>query len=310
MTDALPPRKRSSTISFKTLVMKKRPCAFCSCRSTASVGRVDDAVRLVEERWEHLNETGEGAWERAIKMLRLHIELTSDVTPAENVRAYLDRASRQAPDDDLVRLGLANLAIREGAYDQAERWLDACRQRRPTDASVWQARLDWGLATGRVDVVNDALEPLAGDRDDSGANFIGYGRGSAHIAAMSASERRELELLIAADPADLDGSRTARPDRAARRAAGSSVGMAAREGTGRTVGRALQAALPAEPARPGCGRDGRPCQTAWPRLRGPGFSHAGNCGKPRAGRSAADKSVELSKRRHSHFNHHSAGVSR
>jgi thioredoxin-like negative regulator of GroEL len=166
------------------------------------VGRVDDAVRLVEARWEHLNKTGEGVWERAIKMLRLHVELTSDVTPAENDRVYLDRAYRQAPDDDLVRLGLANLAVREGAYDQAERWIDACRQRRPTDTSVGQARLNWGLATGRVDVVNDALKSLPATE----ATRARIHRIRAWLCSHRGdvgSERRELELQIAAEPADL-----------------------------------------------------------------------------------------------------------
>ncbi len=165
------------------------------------IGRVDDAVRLVEDRWERLNRTGEGAWDRAIKMLRLHIELTSDAPPTEKVRAYLDRVSRQAPDDDLVRLGLANLAIREGALDQAERWLDLCRRSRPGDASVCQARLSWGLATGRVEVVEDAMKQLPPlelppARIHRVRAWLCARRGDA------ASERRELELLVAAAPGD------------------------------------------------------------------------------------------------------------
>ena len=49
----------------------------------------------------------------------MHIELTFKPNPIENVRAYLDQASKLAPDDDRVWLGRANLAIRTGNYDDA-----------------------------------------------------------------------------------------------------------------------------------------------------------------------------------------------
>jgi len=168
----------------------------------SQLGRLDEAERLIEERWEHLNETGEGASEPAIDLVRMHIELTFKPNPVENVRAYLDQAASLAPDDDRVWLGRANLAIRTGAYDEAERWLDACLRRRPEDVPVWRARLSWGIATNRIDVVQQALKHLPAE--DSTSALVH--RLKAWLAAKRgdvATERRELERLLAEDPADL-----------------------------------------------------------------------------------------------------------
>ena len=86
-------------------------------------GRTVDAGQAIEARWNVLNDRGEGASEKAIDLVRLHIELTSKPLPVEAVRNGLDEAGRLAPDDDRVWLGKANLAIRIGKYDEAERYL-------------------------------------------------------------------------------------------------------------------------------------------------------------------------------------------
>jgi enediyne biosynthesis protein E4 len=168
----------------------------------SQLGRLDEAERLIEERWEHLNETGEGASEPAIDLVRMHIELTFKPNPVENVRAYLDQAANLAADDDRIWLGRANLAIRTGAYGEAERWLDACLKSRPEDVPVWRARLNWGIATNRVDVVRQALKHLPAD----GSTLALVHRLKAWLAAKRgdvATERRELERLLTEDPADL-----------------------------------------------------------------------------------------------------------
>ena len=59
----------------------------------SQLGRLDEAARLLEAWWERLNERGEGASERAIDQLRMHIELDFKPNPAQDVRAYLDQAS-------------------------------------------------------------------------------------------------------------------------------------------------------------------------------------------------------------------------
>jgi thioredoxin-like negative regulator of GroEL len=167
----------------------------------SQIGRIEEAERLIEERWEHLNALGEGALWPAIKLLRLHIELTWRASSVDHVRAALDRASRLAPDDDRVWLGRANLAIRTGALDEARRWLDACLERRANDIPVWRARLSWGLAANRIDVVQQALSHLPA----AAAIPAQIHRLRAWLFAHRCdveSERRELERLIAEDPAD------------------------------------------------------------------------------------------------------------
>ncbi len=164
-------------------------------------GRIDEAQRLIETRWEHENETGHGASDAAIKLVRLHIELTLKPTPVETVRAFLDQAAGLVPDDDRVWLGRANLAIRTGSYDEAKRWLDACQQRRPDDVPIWRARLSWGVATNRLDVVEQALTHLpTAESIPSQIHrlkaWLAVNRGDL------ATERRELERLSTIDPAD------------------------------------------------------------------------------------------------------------
>jgi tetratricopeptide (TPR) repeat protein len=165
-------------------------------------GRIDEAARLVGARWERLNERAEGALEPAIQLLWQHIELTSEAPPIETLRASIDEVGRLALEDDRVWLGRANLAIRTGAYDEAGRWLDACQRRRPEDVPVWHARLRWGIATNRIDVVEQAMRHLpAGESTPAELHRL-----DAWLASRRgdvATERRELERLLAVDPADL-----------------------------------------------------------------------------------------------------------
>ncbi len=166
-------------------------------------GRLDEAERLIETRWEHLNEIGEGALEPAIKLVLLHIELTLKATPVETLRGFLERSIGLAPADDRVWLGQANLAIRVGANEAAERLLDACLKRRPQDVPVWRARLSWAIATERIDVVQEALTHLPA-AESNPAQLHRIQAWLAFKRADVATERRELERLLAADPADLN----------------------------------------------------------------------------------------------------------
>jgi tetratricopeptide (TPR) repeat protein len=168
----------------------------------SQLGRIEEAKRLIEERWEHLRETGEGAAEPAIDLARMHIELDFKPNPVDDVRAYLDQAAQMAPDDDRVWLGRANLAIRTGDYAEAKRWLDECGRRRPLDVAVWSSQLRLGVASGRLGAVQEALSRLPAA--ESTPEQIR--RLKAWLAARRAdarSEQRELEGLLAVDPADL-----------------------------------------------------------------------------------------------------------
>ena len=168
----------------------------------SQLGRLDEAERLVEARWEHLKAIGEETSERAIFQLRLHIVLTVKPNSVANVRAYLDRAFASARDDDRIWLGRANLAIRTGNVDEAKRWLDACLERRPDDVSVWRARLNWAMASKQVDVVRQAFAHIpAADSTPAQLHRVSAWLFS-HQGDM-ASERLELERLVAVDPGDL-----------------------------------------------------------------------------------------------------------
>ena len=166
------------------------------------LGRIEEAERLIEARWEQLNETGEGTPDKGIVLVRLHIELKWKGTPVETIRGYLDQTGRAAPQDDRVWLGRANLAIRTGDHDEAERWLHACLRARPEDVAVWRARLRWGMETNRIDVVQQALTHLPAEESAPAEihrlkAWLSTQRGDIQ------AERRELERAVAADPADL-----------------------------------------------------------------------------------------------------------
>ncbi len=160
-------------------------------------GRVEDRQRVIEAAWDRLDRAGEGASEPAILLVRLHMQ-----PPAiEEIRASVDQAVRSAPEDDRGWLGRARLAIHDGSYDEAARWLEACLRRRPGDLAVWRVRLDWALATHRLADVRQALAHLPAE-DATPAQLQ---RLTAWLAAYRGdleSERRALERLVEVDPAD------------------------------------------------------------------------------------------------------------
>ena len=57
-----------------------------------NLGCIDEAQSLVEDRWEHLNASGAGALEPAIKLVLEHIDLTLKAAPVATIRAFLDQA--------------------------------------------------------------------------------------------------------------------------------------------------------------------------------------------------------------------------
>ena len=83
-----------------------------------------------------------------------------DPYPVDGITATLAKARQSAPDDDLVWLASADLAIRTGRFDEAGEWLDRCERARPDDPAVWRARLEWAKAVGRPDEVRRAAAHL------------------------------------------------------------------------------------------------------------------------------------------------------
>jgi len=165
-------------------------------------GRFEEAGRLIEAEWDQMNQKGEGASEKAVNLVRLHRDLNGKIAPPEATRAYLEQAARSAPEDDRVWLGRADLAIRDGSFDEAARLLDNCLRRRPKDVPVWRAKLRWAMATKQVAAVLQALEHLPAD-ESAPAQVPKLAAWIARQRGDFGSERRVLERLIAADPADL-----------------------------------------------------------------------------------------------------------
>ncbi len=165
-------------------------------------GRFLEAGRLIEAEWEQLNQIGEGASEKAVNLVRLHMDLKRKLAPQEPTRAYLEQASRLAPEDDRVWLGRADMAIRDGSFDVAARLLERCLRRRPDDVAVWCARLSWAQATNQLAALRQVLEHVPADESTPAQTH----KLAAWIARQQGdveSEQRALERLIVADPADL-----------------------------------------------------------------------------------------------------------
>jgi enediyne biosynthesis protein E4 len=165
-------------------------------------GRLEDAQRLIEERWEHLHEKGEEASELAVNLARLSLDLQWTPPTIEPLRAELARVAPLAPDDARVWLAQATLAVRTGLLAEAKRLLTNCLERSPDDPSVWRARLRCAMAADRSEVVRQALSHLsAGELTPPQTDRV-----HAWLAASEgdrAAEQQALDRVIAADPGDL-----------------------------------------------------------------------------------------------------------
>jgi enediyne biosynthesis protein E4 len=164
-------------------------------------GRAAEARRLVEANWDALNKSGRGGSDQAIELVRLHIVMGVGTASAESVRDFLDRAERLAPGDNRIVLARANLAIRQGAFDEAARRIEACLRRHPHDVPAWRARLDWAMATGRVAEAREAVDHLPAAQSSPAEIHRLAAWFAAHRRDI-AFERHALEQLVEADPSD------------------------------------------------------------------------------------------------------------
>jgi tetratricopeptide (TPR) repeat protein len=143
-------------------------------------GRVDEAKRLIETRWNYLNNAGQGASEKAVNLLRLYAVLQSTAIPVEAARAILDQAALSSPDDDRIWLGKANLAIRTGSAAEMGRLAELLGRRFEARAFLTVAadvepnRADLRLELARLEkrgqpisregkTLSDLLAPELGD---------------------------------------------------------------------------------------------------------------------------------------------------
>ncbi len=179
-------------------------------------GRFDEARRWLQDGFDVMTSP--------VETLQRLYKLDVDPFPIEGVRTALERAGKQAPDDDRVWLARGHLAIRRGDFALADGWLERCLERHPDDPVAWRMKLECALAEGRVDQVRRALPhlPVALEPEGRVAALRAWlaGRAGNHEA-----EQLALEQAITIDPADAPALErlaeleleAGRPDSAAKR---------------------------------------------------------------------------------------------
>ena len=190
-------------------------------------GRFDDAERLLraagarpgehqaEARWglvlllriegrfdeaKHWLEAGLHVMTSQVETLQRLYQLDHDPYPAEGVRKLLERAGKQAPDDDRVWLAEAHLAVRMNRLDEAEKLLARCLGRRPDDPACWRIRLDWALAANRPDAVRECLKHIPADQADPSRLRLWLAERSDEEDAV----RTALEARLETNPVDAE----------------------------------------------------------------------------------------------------------
>jgi tetratricopeptide (TPR) repeat protein len=175
----------------------------------------DEAIRLAQRlyyfsgRSERLPEWFERQWRaspsldpvEAAKLLRSRWLAETHPPPIGALTDALERHHREAPDDDRVWLGLADLAVESGRLDEADTWLNRCEARRPDDPDVARIRLNWALAAGRPSRAEQAMRLIPADHLTPDRIAALQAR---HAAARGdpSAERLALERLITLRPGD------------------------------------------------------------------------------------------------------------
>ena len=99
-----------------------------------------------------------------VRVLRALWLLDFEAVAVERTRLLFEQAARDAPGDDRVWLGLANLDRRAGKLVDAHARLRKCLAARPDDPAVWRAWLNWARDAGRADEVHRAVAHLPARR--------------------------------------------------------------------------------------------------------------------------------------------------
>src|SRR5262249_31403854 len=86
-------------------------------------GRGVEAAALIQDNWRQMSRPDWPRPDEATEAMEDLLAMRVDAPTVEGIRAVLAMSARQAPDDDRVRLGRANLATRTGQFDEAEAWL-------------------------------------------------------------------------------------------------------------------------------------------------------------------------------------------
>jgi enediyne biosynthesis protein E4 len=156
-------------------------------------GRRDEHRAILEARAERAADPS--------KTLRALWHIDRNPYPVDGITDSLAKARQSAPDDELVWLASADLAIRTGRFDEAGAWLDRYERALPDDRAGWSARLEWAKEAGRPDEVGRAAMHLS-------ASSIPRARILATQSWLAArdgdpkAERSALEAIVALEPAN------------------------------------------------------------------------------------------------------------
>jgi len=123
--------------------------------------------------------------------------------PVDGVREALEAAHARAPDDDRTWLALADLELRAGRLDEADRWLSKCEAARPDDPLVARSRLLWARAADRPEAAARAARLVPADALDPG-EVDALRAWLAARAGDPEAERAALEGRLARQPGALD----------------------------------------------------------------------------------------------------------
>jgi tetratricopeptide (TPR) repeat protein len=157
-------------------------------------GRTDDVRRVLRASWcRSFGRTPDPAG--VLKELWF---LDRSPTPVEALEVELKTAD---DGDDRVWLSRANLDVLTGRFDEAAGWLARALERRPTDPSVWRARLELARAVGDISAVRTAAGHLLARSFEPHA-LASLRAWLAGRLGRSADERRELEAMTRGDAAD------------------------------------------------------------------------------------------------------------
>jgi tetratricopeptide (TPR) repeat protein len=165
-------------------------------------GRVDEARRLLESTWDHLDRSVDSYLDQTMKLVQDYLRLDREEESAPGFRrSVVEQAGRLAPEDDRIWLARGSMAIDRGAFDEAAQWLAACLRKRPEDVPAWKAYLRWAMGTDRFAEVRKALERLPAT-DSTPAQVDRLAAWLAAHRGDAAAERRALERVVADAPAD------------------------------------------------------------------------------------------------------------
>ncbi len=158
-------------------------------------GRFIEARALVSSSW--------GIYPDSVGLIKELEQLGSNNPKSvDAISAALQKASRNAPDDDRIWLGWANLATRLGQFVEAKKWLDACLERRPADPAVWRGIFERALAMQDEAEVERALRHLPQEAV-APYEVLSLQAWFAARAGDLDRERRAYEGILAREPGNL-----------------------------------------------------------------------------------------------------------